>query len=359
MPDLPKARISSRKDEHIALCLTDEVAFRAQTNLLDQVQLVHDALPELALSEVDLRTEFLGRTLRAPLVIAAMTGGTEQAHAINRDLARAAQALGLGFGFGSQRPMLEGITAGYDVRDLAPNVLILGNIGLVQARQTPTAALAELVRRSGADALCVHLNPAMELVQPGGDVDFRGGLDTLRRLVGELPVPVVVKETGSGLSRGVGQRVAALGVQAVDTSGAGGTSWVGVETLRAQGAQRTLGERFWDWGIPTAASVAQLDGLGLQICATGGVSDGLAAAHALALGATVVGLARPLLQARQQGGEEGLMARLSGILDELRAAHLLSGARTPAELRRLPVLIGPTLARWVPPDSPLRARWMV
>jgi len=247
--------IGSRKSEHLDLCIEDDVAFQDKTNLFEEVQLVHDALPELALDEIDLRTELVGKTLRAPLVIAAMTGGVERANAINRDLASVAEELGIGFALGSQRPLLtHGIEDGYRVRDVAPTALVLGNIGLVQARETSTAALGRLVEQVGADALCLHLNPAMEVVQPGGDRDFRGGLDTIARVVRELPVPVIVKETGCGLSRRVGERIKECGVQWVDTSGAGGTSWVGVETKRAK-ATKALGERFWDWGIPTAASV--------------------------------------------------------------------------------------------------------
>ncbi len=354
---MAEGRISTRKAEHIALCETDKVAFRGKTNLLDQVELVHDALPEIALDEVDLSTEYAGKTLRAPLVIAAMTGGTAQAEGINRDLAAMAEVYGIGFGFGSQRPLLqEGITQGYEVRDVAPTALVLGNIGIVQAQDASTSELARMLDRCGGDALVVHLNPAMEVIQPGGDLDFRGGLRTLERLVRELDRPVIVKETGCGLSRSVGVRVREVGVRIVDTSGAGGTSWVGVETLRARGEQRSLGEAFWDWGIPTAASVVQLDGLDLAICATGGVSDGLMAAKAIALGARCAGVARPLLQARSQGGLEGLEVAIRQILAELRMAHLLAGARSPAELQTRPVLVGPGLARWIPRGSELRER---
>lgn len=362
MPDDGRA-ISSRKDDHIALCETDEVAFQAKTNLLDDVGLVHDALPELAVDDVDLTTIFAGKTLRAPLIIAAMTGGTDRADAINRDLARVAQAHGIGFGFGSQRPLLQhGVQAGYQVRDEAPDILVLGNIGVVQARETSTARLQDLVDACGADALCVHLNPAMEVVQPEGDRDFTGGLDTIARLVAELSVPVVVKETGCGLSRSVGQRLVKAGVRWVDTSGAGGTSWVGVEALRAPASggggvgTRELGQAFWDWGIPTAASVVQLGDLGLGICATGGVANGLQAARAIALGATCAGMARPFLQARARGGVDGLNAAVGQVIEELRLALLLCGAKTPASLRQRPVVVGPRLRRWIPRGTALAER---
>ena len=357
MPDEKHGSIEARKAEHIALCESDAVAFRGKSNLLEEVALVHDALPELSVDDIDLSTSFAGKSLSAPIVIAAMTGGIEEADAINRELAAVAEEHGIGFGFGSQRPLLESDTApGYQVREVAPQTLVLGNIGVIQAKEAATSDLARLVETSEADALCVHLNPAMEVIQAGGDRDFRGALATISRLVEELDVPVVVKETGCGLSRDVGRRLVEVGVEWVDCSGAGGTSWVGVETLRARAATRELGEQFWDWGIPTAASIVQLSGLNLKVCATGGIRNGLEAAKAIALGATCAGIARPLLQARAEGGSEAVSAAISQTLLELKTAHLLAGARTPADLREKPVVIGEPLARWVPGDSPVALR---
>lgn len=340
--------IGSRKSEHLDLCIEDDVAFQDKTNLFEEVHLVHDALPELALDEIDLRTELVGKTLKAPLVIAAMTGGVERANAINRDLASVAEELGIGFALGSQRPLLShGIEDGYRVRDVAPTALVLGNIGLVQAKDTTTAVLGRIVELVGADALCLHLNPAMEVVQPGGDRDFKGGLDAIARIARELPVPVIVKETGCGLSRRAGERIRECGVQWVDTSGAGGTSWVGVETKRAK-ATKALGERFWDWGIPTAASVLQLRGLGLGVVATGGMTDGLMIARGLALGARAGGIARPFLQAHAQGGIDAVRTLATNVIEEIRLACLLTGSRTPADLAKTPVVLGPRLQRWLP-----------
>ena len=351
------ADISARKADHLDLCATDDVAFRTKTTLLEQVELVHDALPELAVSEVDLSTPFVGRTLRAPVVIAAMTGGVDRAEAINRELASVAEELGIAFGFGSMRPLLEhGIRAGYDVRADAPNATLLGNIGVVQAAKASTQQLSDLVGSTDCNALCVHLNPAMEVVQPEGDNDFRHGLDTITRLVEGLPVPVIVKETGCGLSRKVGERLVARGVRWVDVSGAGGTSWVAVEALRARARTQALGQLYWDWGIPTAASVAQLDGLGLGIVATGGLRNGLDVARALALGATAGGLARNLLKAWNEGGREGALKAGAELIEEVRIACLLTGSPTPAHLREQPVVLGPDLRRWVPRNSALAGR---
>jgi isopentenyl-diphosphate delta-isomerase len=278
-----------------------------------------------------------------------MTGGTPEAAAINRDLARAAEALGLGFGLGSQRAMViaPDLTWTYRVREVAPTALVMGNLGLVQARQMSTSAIRELCASVGVDALCVHLNPSMELIQPGGDRDFRGGRETLARLHGELGLPIVVKETGAGICRRVGLTCRQLGIGAIDTSGAGGTSWVGVETRRADGAARRLGEELWDWGIPTAASIGLNADLGLSIIATGGLRNGQDVAHALALGATVGGLAAPCLRAHKEGGYDGVVAFLEHVIAGVRAAVFLTGCRTPGELRTAPKVIGATLRAWL------------
>ena len=357
MPDSKTPDIRSRKAEHLSLCETDQVAFSDKTTLFEAMDLIHEALPEMAISEIDLSVNFAGKTLAAPLIIAAMTGGVEDADPINRDLAALAEELGIGFGFGSQRPLLEKrIQAGYAVRDRAPSTLILGNIGIIQARDASTSDLQSMVDECGTDALCVHLNPAMEVIQAGGDQDFRGGLETLQRLHEDLKVPIVVKETGCGLSRSVGKRIQAIGIEWADCSGAGGTSWVGVETLRARAKTQALGERFWDWGIPTAASVAQLNGLNLGICATGGVKNGLDIAKAIALGARCGGMARPVLQAYARGGMDEARDLLQGVIDEIRLACLLTGSRTPADLANKPIRVNTQLADWFASDSELAIR---
>jgi isopentenyl-diphosphate Delta-isomerase len=199
----------------------------------------------------------------------------------------------------------------------------------------------------GADALCVHLNPAMELVQDDGDRDFRGGLSTLERLV-SAGLRVVVKETGCGLSGHVARRVRGLGVEYVDVSGAGGTSWVGLEALRASPEQKPLGEAFWEWGIPTAASVALCAPHGFRgIFATGGVSSGLDIAKAIALGASAGGIARKALQALDAGGVDGALAFFDRVEAELRAAMLLTGSRNLQALAKAPRLVTGQLADWL------------
>jgi isopentenyl-diphosphate delta-isomerase len=347
--------IQSRKTDHLTLCAEGDVGFRGKGTLLDGVRLIHDALPDLADSDVDLSTEVFGKKLRAPILIAAMTGGTEEAGRVNRDLAAIAEARGYAFGLGSQRAMVvrPETRATFRVRDVAKTTLLFGNVGVVQARAMTSADVRALVDDVGADALCVHLNPAMELIQPGGDRDFRGGIETIARLSRELGLPVIVKETGCGISPKVARRVIDVGVRAIDVSGAGGTSWVGVETLRADAQgdvrARSLGEAFWDWGIPTAVCVAAIATASktVTLIATGGIASGLDAARAIALGAHLVGVARPVLKALRSGGSEAATALLESFENELRAAMLLTGSRDLEALRRAPRVLSSELLGWL------------
>lgn len=326
------------------------MGFRSTTTLLECVRFLHDALPDCAVSEVDTSVQVLGKTLRAPILIAGMTGGNARARDINRQLAEVAEERGCALGLGSQRAMYKNpaVTESYRVRDVAPNVLLLGNIGVVQAARMSNQELEDLVGAVGADALCVHLNPAMELVQSDGDRDFRGGTDTLARMAENLSLPVIAKETGCGLSRNVGQRLRAAGVRHVDVSGAGGTSWVAVETRRADAAGQALGEVLWDWGIPTAASVLQVAEVGFEtIFATGGIKNGLDIARAVALGASAGGIARPVLQALDKGGVAGARAHLEAVEAQFRATLLLTGSRSVADLRRCPRILTGELRDWI------------
>lgn len=345
------ADIELRKADHLDLCATGDVGFHGKTTMLEAVDFLHDALPELSLEEVDLSVTILGKALRAPILVGAMTGGTDRARDVNRVLAAVAEARGYGFGLGSQRAMIGGDRGDtYAVRDVAPTALVLGNIGGVQARSMPTDAVRELCEAVGADALAVHLNPAMEIVQPGGDRYFGGVLEAIERLVDELELPVVVKETGCGIGPRVAKRLVRAGVRHVDVSGAGGTSWVAVEAERAQGDERDLGTALRDWGIPTAVAVAVARAARPRfrtIVATGGIATGVDAAKAIALGAHAVAIARPVLQALTSGGRPAVERFFDRLEAELRAVALLVGARSVAALRKAPLVLRGPLREWL------------
>lgn len=341
--------ISRRKADHLEVAASGR-AEGVRSTLLEEVHLVHQALPELDVDAIDLTTELVGKKLAAPLVIVGMTGGTAEAAAINRDLARAAARCGVAFGLGSQRAMAEHpeLIASYQVRDVAPSVVLFGNVGAVQAKAMGVDRVLELAHQIAADAICVHLNPGQELIQAHGDRDFTGLVATIRALVQKSPLPVIVKETGCGLSPQAARSLAGAGVTTVDVSGAGGTSWVAVETVRAreadaQGAAAVLGEELWDWGLPTAVSVVACARAGLTTIASGGLRTGYDVARALALGARAGGMAAPMLRAQRAGGEAGVVQAIERVVAAIRAVYLLTGCRSAGELARAPKHFGAPL----------------
>lgn len=340
--------IINRKISHFDLCANHEVEFRQKTTWFEDVELIHQPLTETSLDEIDLSTDFLNKRLIHPVIITGMTGGADEVAVFNREIAALAERLGIGFGVGSQRAMLRHpeLKKTFQIRDVAPDVLLFGNIGIAQAREMKTREIVRLGEQIGADAMCVHLNTAMEIIQENGDQDFRGSLETINRLVAESSLPIIVKETGCGFARESGEKLASAGVRWIDVSGAGGTSWVGVETLRNR-AQRHLGEAFWDWGVPTAASVCELRNLNLQLIASGGIRNGIQAAKALSLGAVVVGMALPVLRAYVRGGIAAAELFLRAFLDELRVATMLCGCRKSADLAPDRTIISGHLLEWL------------
>jgi len=323
----------------------------------DDVELLHASLPELDLDEIDCSVSFLGRRLRLPLIIAGMTGGTPNAESVNAVLASAAESFGIALGVGSQRPALRSLAlAGtYRVaRRNAPTALLIANVGapqLVAQDDAPALSPAEIsaaVDMIEADALAVHLNFLQELVQPEGDHRARGCAQAIAALAASVRLPVIAKETGGGMTRRTAVTLGACGVAAIDVGGRGGTSFAAVEGLRAAAAGDTLhqdlGTVFRDWGIPTAVSIREAVTCGLPVIGTGGVRSGLDAAKAIALGATVVGVARPLAQCALEG-IAAVEAWLQRFEAELRAAMFLTGSRTVEELRgQQTVVLGETLA---------------
>jgi isopentenyl-diphosphate delta-isomerase len=339
--------IRRRKNEHLEICRRQPVEFRLKRTWLEHVELVHQALPAFSAEALDISVEFLGRKLAAPFLIGAMTGGTPESLSVNRNLAKLAARKGIGLALGSQRAMVadDSLARTYQVRDVAPDILLLGNIGLSQAARMKPSEVAGLVKRIGADGICLHLNAAMEMVQRGGDAPPRGSSAAIGLLCRELGDRLIVKETGCGLSRETASHLARLGVRTLDVAGAGGTSWVRVENLRNGSASARLDE-LEEWGIPTAASLLEVRGLKVRVIASGGLRTGFDLAKSLALGATLGSAALPLLRALDRGGPGAAERWLDSVFDGLRAAMLLTGCRNLAALRAAPVVISGPLLEW-------------
>jgi isopentenyl-diphosphate Delta-isomerase len=335
---------SSRKKEHVLSVLTKNVSFRRKTTGLEDWEFAHNALPELDFAEIDLSTTFLGHTLAIPLMVSCMTGGYTEALHINKNLAELCASRGMAMGVGSQRQALESDRFHRSfsiVREVAPDIPVVGNIGAAEvARMQDPGDALRLVKLVHADALAVHLNPLQELLQPEGTPAFRGVLGGIAMLARELPVPVIVKEIGAGISGDVARRLLDAGVTIIDIAGAGGTSWAGVEILRRK--ERRGAALFWDWGIPTASSLKEVAGLkhshqSLRVIASGGIVTGLDSAKCFAMGADLVASARPVLTALHSGGTRGARKFIDAWAMELRATMFLTGARTIADLQHVPL----------------------
>jgi isopentenyl-diphosphate Delta-isomerase len=348
--------IEARKADHLRFSATGDVDALAGPGWAD-VRLVHNALPEVDRDVIDLSVEFLGRRLRAPLVIAGMTGGHRMAYEVNAVLARAAERHGLAMGVGSQRAALRKAELDYTyrvVREQAPTAFLIGNVGapqLIPQAGVPALSLDEIdaaVDMIRANALAIHLNFLQESVMPEGERRAAGCSEAIRRVVAHLSTPVIAKETGAGLARSTALRLRDLGVAALDVGGVGGTSFAAVESLRAEAqghapGQR-LGEVLRDWGVPTPVAVVGALAAGLPVIATGGIRGGLDAARALALGARLVGVARPLLQAALEG-DAAVDRWIDQLLHELRTVLFLTGSKDLAALRRQqPLVVGETRA---------------
>lgn len=338
--------MTHRKRRHIDVCLSDPVEFDGVTTGLDRYRLPYHALTQTSLGDIDVSTSFFGANLRAPILIGAMTGGAEMSKTINRNLAAAAQQLGIGMMLGSQRIMLDSALGeraadSFAVRDVAPDVLLFGNIGLSQLAKTAVPHLVKALDRVGADALAVHTNPLQEAMQHNGDTDFSGSLSRLREAAAALDYPVLLKEVGhgiggaapAGLVGGEGQPP----VAGIDVAGAGGTSWSRVEQFVRYGELRY--PDLADWGVPTARAIVEVRRLlpEIPLVASGGIRTGMDAAKAIALGADVVAVARPLLPAAIESSA-AVVDWLQPFIDELRVCLHGCGVADLAGLRAVELI---------------------
>ncbi len=333
----------TRKADHLRICLDEDVQFHQTTSGLERYRFTHCCLPELDYTDVNLATTILGKTLNAPILISSMTGGTEQAKRINFRLAEVAQHYRIAMGIGSQRVAVEKpeVMSTFSVRSQAPDILLFANLGAVQLNYG--YGIDECLRVIDwleADALVLHLNPLQEAVQTRGDTNFRGLLTKIETLCDRLPVPVIAKEVGNGISAAMAQRLIDIGIGAIDVAGAGGTSWARVESERAGDRhQQRLGATFANWGIPTADCIRSIRALSqsMPLIASGGLRDGLDLAKAIALGADLAGMALPFLQAASES-EAALYELVEVLIAELTTVFFCTGSATVAELRQPGVL---------------------
>ncbi|OBA79949.1 type 2 isopentenyl-diphosphate Delta-isomerase [Mycobacterium sp. 1164966.3] len=338
-----RGELTTRKLRHIDVCLDGDVGYQGLTTGLERYRLPYNALTQTSLDDIELSVEFFGARLRAPVLVGAMTGGAELSGTINRNLAIAAQRLGIGMMLGSQRIMLdsaqgERAAASFAVRDVAPEVLLFGNIGLSQLTKDAVPDIVRALDRVGANALAVHTNPLQEAMQRNGDTDFGGSLDRLHDVTAMLGYPVLLKEVGHGIgAAAVAELLGYTGeppVAGIDVAGAGGTSWSRVEQLVRYGEVRY--PDLADWGIPTARAILEVRAAlpDIPLVASGGIRTGMDAAKAIALGADVVAVARPLLSVAIESGA-AVTAWLQRFIDELRICLHGCGAR---DLRTLHAL---------------------
>ncbi|MEL6230272.1 MAG: type 2 isopentenyl-diphosphate Delta-isomerase [Cyanobacteria bacterium J06627_3] len=337
------ATIQDRKADHLRICLEDDVQCHQTTTGLENYRFIHCGLPELRYDQVDISTTFLGKNLGAPMLISSMTGGTEQARLINQRLAVTAQKFGLAMGVGSQRVAVEKpeLADTFNVRRYAPDALLLANLGAVQLNYSYGLEHCQrAVDWLEADALILHLNPLQECVQSRGDTDFSGLMAKIETLCDQMPVPVIAKEVGNGISGSLAQKLIDIGISAIDTAGAGGTSWARVESERAQDVkQRRLGQTFADWGLPTADCIVGIRAIAphIPLIASGGLRNGLHVAKTLALGADIAGLALPFLKAADHS-EAALDTMTDILIAELKTALFCTGQGNLDDLKHAQVL---------------------
>ena len=345
--------IKQRKREGIVIPLTRNVQAKESSTYLEYVKLIHNALPEIDFDAVDTSQKFLGHNFKAPIIIDSMTGGTPEATKINSRLALAAQKFGLGMGLGSQRVGLlsSELAETYSIaRSNAPNAFLVANIGGAQlSKGLKIKDIKNMIQMIEADALVVHLNPLQELIQPEGEPKYKGVLSKIKEICSNFDIPIIVKEVGAGISMDVAKRLQSAGVSAINVAGSGGTSWAGVEKLRAETAHDSnkinLGELFWDWGIPTAVSLIEVrKSVKIPVIASGGIRNGLEIAKCVALGANMCGMAFPFLRHASKS-LESLYEFTSRTLIELRSAMFLVGSKNINQLGKTRFMVTGELAK--------------
>lgn len=342
MTEPPFSETAARKTDHLNITLHQDVRSGLSSGF-EKMHFVHQALPELAYDDIDIQTSFLKKSLKAPFLISGMTGGTEEARILNERLAHAAQQLGIAMGLGSMRLLLEdpSLLPTFQVRSVAPHILLLANLGAVQLNKGVTEDDCQhLVDVVQADAFVLHLNPLQELLQPEGDTNWKDLIHRIQKVVRRLHVPLLIKEVGYGLSPRVIYLLKEAGVQGLDIAGGGGTSWSQVESYRAQTSlQQRLANSFQNWGIPTVTSLSWAHAMthDMPLIASGGIRSGIDAAKALHLGAHLCGVAHPFLKAANVS-EEAVIEEITLFIEQLKITLMCTASRTLTDLKSAEVM---------------------
>ena len=338
-----QSKTSTRKKEHLELCKTDKVKFKTKTTGFENYEFKHYAITGVDIDKIEFKTRFLNKKINFPFLISCMTGGTDEANNINAQLAVVAENLGIPIGVGSQRQAIENDRFSRSfkvVRENAPNVPVLSNIGAAQVVQLKSISpLQKIIDMIEADALVIHINPLQELLQDEGEINFKGLLKKIRTIVKKIKIPIIAKEVGAGISYEAAKKLLEVGVKGIDVSGAGGTSWAGVEILRTK---KNKDNHFWDWGLPTSFCIKEVFKLKKKfkftLVGSGGISNGLDAAKALALGADFVASARPVLMQLNSVGIQGTEKFIEDIFNEIKQIMFLTGSKNLKELRNKKLL---------------------
>ncbi len=347
--------IMNRKRDGIDIPLSNNVQSRFVSNYLECVKLIHNALPEIDFDEIDTSTEFLNTKFGAPIIIDSMTGGTPEALKINSRLGQLAEISGFGMGLGSQRAGLKSsiLAETYSVaRKNAPSAFLIANIGGAQlAEGLDIQMIEKIISMIDANALVIHLNPLQELIQPEGEPKYKGVLEKIAIITEKISIPIIVKEVGSGISREVALKLQKANINCINIAGAGGTSWAGIEKIRANKVKNDvkehLGELFWDWGIPTALSLIEVrNSVELPLIASGGIRNGLEIAKCIALGANMGAMAYPFLKAASES-EESLFTFSTHLINELKGAMFLTGSANIPDLAKSRLILTGELADMV------------
>jgi isopentenyl-diphosphate Delta-isomerase len=334
---------AKRKSNHVDLVLNEKIDYMKSTGL-EKYEFVHNSLPEINFSEIETTVRFFSHEFSAPIIVSSMTGGFERAAGINSAIAELCRERKIGMGVGSQRQALlnsDYLESFKVVRRVAKDIFVMGNIGAAQVADGLAVREArKIVDMVEANALAVHLNALQEFIQPEGDRNFRGVLKGISRLVRALKIPVIVKETGAGIGAVAARRLIEAGVSAIDVSGAGGTSWAAIETLRSD--DRRIGRKFWNWGIPTTEALLQVNALPsrkkIKLISSGGIRDGIDVAKSIALGADLCAGAQPFLKALDKEGTQGLIKEFDSWVEELKGVMFLTGSKNMSQLKRAKIV---------------------